>query len=163
MNRWYPTQIAWIMILLCMVFIFGLTLIGNETAVRIENYVGVSLSLAAFVRYRHDAWDALVSSKPTGFQILALGIFINWMGNNIRNIYSSLDRDFGLGWVRWGFVVPFFLFLMVLSGLLHLAGPTIDRNGRLPVRSLVQIGAIVLSGVIAAVAVTGVRWYLGLD
>lgn len=163
MNSWYPTQIAWILILLCMAFILCLTLIGNETAVRIENYVGCAVSFAAFVRYRHDAWGALFSARPTGFQILALGIFVSWMGNLIRNIYSSVERDFGIGWVRWGFVVPFFLFLMVLGGIMHLAGPTIDKSGRLPGRSLVQIGAVVAYGILAAVAVTGVRWYLGLD
>lgn len=157
-----PTQIAWLTIAFCLVFIFTLTIIGNETAIRVENYVGVAVSFAAFVRYRHDAWDALFSARPTGFQILALGIFVSWMGNLIRNIYSSVERDFGIGWVRWGPLVPVFLFLMVLGGIMHLAGPRM-QGGRLPVRALVEIAAVVLAGVVAALAVTLTRLYLGLD
>lgn len=163
MNRRYPTQLAWAMIVLCVVFVVVLSFIGGETAVRVENYVGMALSIAAFIQYRHDAWDALVRNRPTGYQILALGIFINWMRNNIQSIYSSLVRDFNLDWELGDVVVAFFLFLMVLSGLLHVVGPTLDEEGFIPKRAYIRIGIVVTLGIIAAIAVTGVRWYFGME
>jgi len=153
-----PTQISWIAIVLCLVFVVTLTLIGNEVAVRIENYVGVALAVACLVQYRQEAVDALIKPRPTNFQVFALGMVMIMLASIIRNFYSSIERDFGLGWVRWGPLVPVFLFLMILGSVFKIIAPHV-REGRADWVTLRHVILIGMCGIAAALAVTGYLYF----
>lgn len=154
-----PTHISWIAIVLCFVFILTLTIIGNELAVRIENYIGVSLAVACLIEYRKEAMDALVKPRPTNFQVFALGMAMIMLASIIRNFYSSIERDFGLGWVRWGPMVPVFLFLMILGSVFKIIAPHV-REGKVDWATLRHVIWIGMFGVAGALIVTAVQYGL---
>jgi hypothetical protein len=153
-----PTQISWIAIVLCLVFVVTLTLIGNEVAVRLENYVGVALAIACLVQYRQEAIDALIKPRPTNFQVFALGMAMVMLASIIRNFYSSIERDFDIGWVRWGPLVPVFLFLMIMGAVFKIIAPHVE-DGRADWPTLRHVIWIGMCGVAAALAVTGYLYF----
>lgn len=163
MKKFIPaqlTQLSWVLIIGCVAFMMALSIVGNEIATRVENYIGIALSIACIVKYRHAAVQALISKLPTNVQVLSLGIFIAWMGNNIRNIYSSLDRDFGVSWLRLGPYVPIFLYMFLLSGMLHLAAPHV-KDGKISVETWLELAIVVGAGTIVAMMVTVYVAYKG--
>lgn len=150
--RW-PTQIAWLIITTCAIFVFGISWTGNELATRIENYIGITLSVACIVRYRHDAWKALVQERSSSVQLLGLGIVLAWLANSFRNLYSTLQRDFNIDWLPSSWVVPTFLFIMLLSGILHVMVPKV-HDGVINRRAIKEISIYVLIGITLALGVT---------
>lgn len=151
----FPTQIAWLVTIACMAFVLALTVTGNMLATRIENMVGITLSAVCVYRYRRDAWRALIRDQPTNVQIVCLGLVIYLAGGMVRNLYSSIDRDFGLSWIRYGPVVPFFLFLFILSGALLLIGPKL-QGGRIAMNGWIELGVVIATGIGIALAVTAI-------
>lgn len=156
MRRFIParlTQLTWVLVIGCVAFMMALSIVGNEIATRVENYIGIALAVACLVKYRHASVQAILSKLPTNVQVLSLGIFVAWFGNIIRNVYSSLDRDFGISWIRLGPYVPMFLFMFLLSGMLHIAAPHV-KDGKISGETWLELAIVVASGTIVAMAVT---------
>lgn len=153
MRKWFPTQITWVIILGCLAFVLALSTVGNELAVRIENYINILLSVAVVYRYRKESIKALFDQAPSNIQVLGLGIILAWLANNVRSFYSSLQRDFHIAWLTDSIVVPFFLYLMLLSGLFHLIVPYVKRT-HIDRKAWFEIIGIVTFGTVLALTVT---------
>ena len=148
-----PTQIVWVIMLFGFVFVAVLSVVGNEVAVRIENYINIVLSFACVARYRHEAIRALITKLPTSIQILCLGIFFNWIANNIRSFLSTLARDFDILWLNDSVIVPIFLFFTFMSGVFHLIVPYVEPT-KIDRKAWYEVLAIVVGGTSLALIVT---------
>lgn len=147
------TQITWLIVVACAAFVVVMSVSESELAIRMGNYMSLSLSIACLVRYRFEAWRALTRFRPTGINVLGLGIFLNWISSQLRAMSSTLLRDFDIWWLNDTILVPLLLFVVLLSGIFHFAGPKIE-NGRLPKQSFAQLALIFLFGIIPALLIT---------
>lgn len=147
------TQITWLIIVACAVFIAVMVFSESEVIIRVGNYMSLSLSVACVIRYRHEAWRALTNFKPTGINVLGLGIFLNWLSSQLRATSSTLLRDFNIWWLNDSILIPTFLFIALLSGIFHFAGPRIE-NGKMSRHTLVQLALVFFVGIIPALVIT---------
>lgn len=147
------TQITWVIIIACAVFTVVMMSTDSQIIIRIGNYMSLSLSIACVIRYRYEAWNALTSFRPTGINVLGLGIFLSWCSTQLRVASSTLLRDFDIWWLNDVFLIPAFLFLAVLSGVFCFAGPRIER-GKMNRHTLAQLALVLFFGIVPALVIT---------
>jgi hypothetical protein len=113
-----------------------------------QNAVLTGLSLGVVVAYAPAGWSALRSVKPRQGELLALGIFLAWLGTFIVRV---------IGMLRYGLNDPSFFgtdfstasaFLIGLAAICHLMAPE-AIDGWLPKKAGVISGAWIAAGLAA--------------
>lgn len=116
---------------------------GNRTAIELANIVLFSLSCGILVAYLPIVWHGLRKASPDGGDILALGVFLAWLGVDLARGISIVWRMLGrppswLDSVWWGIHIT----LSVMGAICHLIAPG-ALYGNLPTREWLRLGLLV--------------------
>ncbi len=138
--------------------LYAVVALATDTAPLVLALNGLTLSVAAGVAaaYAPVAAEALLAPRATRGDVLALGIWLGWLGTFMMRMSSIMARDLGRPDILLTDYSSTYIFLALMAGVCHLLAP-LANEGRVPAKSWLLFGAIVAAGVLIAFAVAILR------
>ena len=157
----YPTQIAWITIIACAVFILVSVTIGSPVSIRLLNSVIISGSGACCVLFAPLAWRGLTRLRPSPNEVMGLGLELASLGSLLTRMSSMMVRDFGIHDFIENGLVPISLFIILTSRLFQIMA-VYSTNDGLPRRRWINIALILGCGVVLALVITALSFAISI-